>query len=339
MFSKKANQLDISQVLRHFEVTERSPQHYQEEFELSWFGGKKLSSPWATVMYLGFRYMSDQDYSSWSTSDIKDFGKFIKILSPAEIDQLGVDSGSFTQDVLEDVLSPSLTLSQLTSLYSKYKEQISPEQQVMSPVHPLLFPALSSSELLSSPAPFLWSQDRDNLLAMSAAFSPGQTRALQEVSGGGRWSASNISSILLVQPRLLSSVLPGQLKTNLDSLLAGIKTAGYHRFYDLAANIQLLPRHLTMAWLEEALARYRADGLLQPDLIDTEVLLDLVTEETEPDIAINNPDHTHPLASVFDRWTADRRTYLTNFLLSGLSCHQIKMIRNGDLLEILAVYR
>ena len=111
-------------------MTERSPQHYQEEFELSWFGGKKLRSPWATVMYLGFRYMSDQDYSSWSTRDIKDFGKFIKILRPAEIDQLGVDSGSFTLDVLEDVLSPSLSLSQLTSLYSKSKAGMSPKGSV-----------------------------------------------------------------------------------------------------------------------------------------------------------------------------------------------------------------
>ena len=77
-------------------MTGRNPQDYQEEFELSWFDGKKLSSPWVTVMYLGFRYMSDHDYSSWSTQDIKDFGKFIRILSPAEIDQLGADSGSFT---------------------------------------------------------------------------------------------------------------------------------------------------------------------------------------------------------------------------------------------------
>ena len=92
-------------------------------------------------------------------------------------------------------------------------------------------------------------------------------------------------------------------------------------------------------WLEEALARYRAEGQLQPDLINTEVLLDMVTEETEPDIGINNPDHTHPLASVFDRWTANKKTYLTNLLLTGLSCQQIKMLRNGDFLEILAVYR
>ena len=320
-------------------MTQGSPQRYQEEFELSWFGGKKLSSPWATVMYLGLRYMSDQDYASWSTEDIKDFGKFIKILSPAEIDQLGVDSGSFTLPVLEDVLSASLSLPQLTSLYSKYKEQLSPEQQVMTRLHPMLFPALSSSELLSSPAPFLWSEDRDHLLASSDLFSPGQTSALQEVSRGGRWAAANISSILRLQPRLLSSVLPGQLKTHLESLLAGLKVAGYHRFYQLASNIPQLPRHLIMAWLEEALARYRAEGHLQPDLIDTEVLLDMVTEETQPDLRVNNPDHTHPLASVFDRWTAGKKTYLTNLLLTGLSCQQIKMLRNGDFLEILAVYR
>ena len=320
-------------------MSQHRPQHYQEDFELSWFAGEELSSPWATVMYLGFRYMSDQDYSSWSTQDIKDFGKFIKILSPAEIDQLGVDSGAFTLDVLEDVLSPSLTLSQLTSIYSKYKEQLSSEKQVMTPVPSMLFPALSSSELLSSPPPFLWSQDRENLLASSALFSPGQTSALQEVTRGGHWAAANLSSILQLQPRLLSSVLPGQLKTNLESVLAGLRLAGHQRFYSLASNLQLLPRHLRMAWLEEALASYRSAGDIKGDLIDTEVLLDMVTEDTKPDLRISNPDHTHPLASVFQRWTGVKKTYLTNLLLTGLSCQQIKMLRNGDFLEILAVYR
>ena len=40
-----------------------------------------------------------------------------------------------------------------------------------------------------------------------------------------------------------------------------------------------------------------------------------------------------------DRWTAEKKTYLPSLLLSGLSCQQIKLIRNADFLEILAVYR
>ena len=325
--------------MRHFQDTQHDPELYQEDFEHSWFGGPQVSSPWVTVMYLGLRYMPDHDLASWSVEEIKGLGKFIKILSPAEIDQLGADSVSFTLDVVEDVTSAALTLPQLSSLYSKYKAQMSPVLQVLEPVHPMLFPALSSADLLSSQPPFIWSSDRDKLLSSSSSFTPGQLAALQEVITPGRWAASNISACLLLQPRCLSQLTPGQLKSNLDSLLAGISMAGYHRFYHVAGSVQQLPRHLVMAWLEEAVARYQADGELAEDILDTTVLLDQLTPDVEPDMSINNPDHTHPLAMVFDRWTSPKKTYLTSLLLTGLSCQQIKMIRNGDFLEILAVYR
>ena len=334
----RANLLDISQIIRHFEDPQHKPSLYLEHFQ-HWFAEKELSAPWATVMLLGLSYKPDSDIAVWTTEDIKTFGKFIKTFSPADIDLLGSDPGSFTMDVLEAILSPSLTLPQLTSIYSKYKQQMSPSHQVMEPVHPMLFPALSSSELLSSQPPFLWSSDRERLLAMSSAFTPGQKVALQQVMAPGLWSATNISSSLLLQPRSLSHLLPPQLRSNLDSLLAGIHMAGYHRFYDVARNIQKMPRHLLMAWLEEALGRYLADGVLQEGSIDTTILLDRLTPDTEPDLSINNPDHTHPLAGVFDRWSSNKKTYLTSLLLTGLNCQQINLIRNGDFLEILAVFR
>jgi len=334
----RANLLDISQIIRHFEDPQHKPSLYLEHFQ-HWFAEKELSAPWATVMLLGLSYKPDSDIAVWTTEDIKTFGKFIKTFSPADIDLLGSDPGSFTMDVLEAILSPSLTLPQLTSIYSKYKQQMSPSHQVMEPVHPMLFPALSSSELLSSQPPFLWSSDRERLLAMSSAFTPGQKIALQQVMAPGLWSATNISSSLLLQPRSLSHLLPPQLRSNLDSLLAGIHMAGYHRFYDVARNIQKMPRHLLMAWLEEALGRYLADGVLQEGSIDTTILLDRLTPDTEPDLSINNPDHTHPLAGVFDRWSSNKKTYLTSLLLTGLNCQQINLIRNGDFLEILAVFR
>ena len=212
--------------------------------------------------------------------------------------------------------------------------------QAIQPVPAILFPALSSSELLNSTKPpFIWSRDSQKLLSMSSAFTPGQMRALQEIAFPGRWAASNISSSILLQPSSLSEVLPSQLKTNLDRLLEGIKVVGFHEFYNVARQIQSMPRHLVMAWLEEALVRYQADGDLEEDDIPTDLLLDQLTAETKPNLTVNNPLHSHPLAQVFDRWTAPKKTYLTGLLLTGLSCHQIKRVRTGDFLEILAVYR
>merc|ERR1719234_2480362 len=123
LFSSKADLLDISQVLHHLQAHPQNITTYQDELEHSWFGGKTLGAPWASVMFLGFRYMSDQHFATWTTQDIKAFGKFIKVLSPKEIDEL---DGDFNLDVVEDIVSPSLTLSQLTAIYSKYKDQMTP---------------------------------------------------------------------------------------------------------------------------------------------------------------------------------------------------------------------
>ena len=284
--------------------------------------------------------MTDEHYQSWTEEDIKEFGKFIKVLSPSEIEKLGDDGASFTQEVVTSVVSPSLTLAQLTSIYNKYKAQWNEEDNVLEPLHPLLLHALSSTELLSSKPYFLWSQDKDDILFRSWSLTPGQHRALREVMAPGQWHPVNMSSILAISPKCLAEVLPSEVKTNLDQILEGIKTAGQHKFYEIAESVQQLPRYFRMAWLEKGLSEYeREEEDIKSDL-STDVLLDKVPDDWDLEDRVENPDSSHPLHQVFDRWMmSNEKTYLPSLALAGISCQQIMRIKIPDILEILAMYR
>ena len=102
-------------------------------------------------MLVGQTLMPNEMLSSWTKDDITTFGKFIKIFSPSEILKIGDEGEEFSQDVVSAVVSPSLGLAQLTAIYNKYKKQMTAETQVSEPIHPILFSALSTADILASP--------------------------------------------------------------------------------------------------------------------------------------------------------------------------------------------
>ena len=117
----------------------------------SWFNKPKLPGSWVNTMLVGQTLMPNEMLSSWTKDDITTFGKFIKIFSPSEILKLGDEGEEFSQDVVSAVVSPSLGLAQLTAIYNKYKKQMTTETQVSEPIHPILFSALSTADILASP--------------------------------------------------------------------------------------------------------------------------------------------------------------------------------------------
>ena len=157
----KAGDLDISQLLDIY--TSSSADEFtahQEQFENSWFSMANPHSLVSSVnaLFAGLKAMKDDHLEKWTTEDIKNYGKFIKIFSPDEIAKLGGDNVTFSHELVSDVVSPSLSLSQLTSIYKRYKAQMSTESQVMDPVHPLLLSALTSADIVSPEPHFIWSQ-------------------------------------------------------------------------------------------------------------------------------------------------------------------------------------
>ena len=151
-------------------------QNHKEAFEAAWFSNMKFTTPWINAMFIGLKAMKDEHFESWTAEDIKNYGKFVKILSPAEIELLGADTDNvFSQDVVSAVVSPSLSLSQLTSIYKRYKEQDDTSDHVMDPLHPILFSALSSADILSPTPRFIWSEDKDNIFMRSHHYTPGKT--------------------------------------------------------------------------------------------------------------------------------------------------------------------
>ena len=231
------------------------------------------------------------------------------------------------------IVSPSLSLAQLTAIYKRYKAQMSTDDQVMDPVHPLLLSALTSADITSPEPHFIWSQDKADILQRSALFTPGQMRALHEIMYPWKWSAVNMSTIVSVHPGCLSEVPPKEIKKNLDNLVAGIQSAGQEKFYSVAKKIQMIPRYMKMAWLEGAMEEHN-----MTEMIDTAILLDRPIPGVA-EVAVENPDPNHPLASVFDRWASSDTIYLTSFALAGLSCDQIKKVKTEEMMEVYAMFR
>ena len=335
IFARLSKDLDITQLLAHYNTSEADEfKHHREVFESTWFSTKKFSIPWVNAMFVGLKAMTDEHLSSWTAEDITNFGKFVRLLSPAEIEQLGADSVPMTEELVSSLVSPSLSLAQLTAIYKRYKAQMSTDDQVMDPVHPLLLSALSSADITSPEPHFIWSQDKEDLLQRSALFTPGQMRALHEIMYPWKWSAVNMSAIVSNHPACLSEVTPKEIKLKLDSLIDGIASAGQDKFYSVAKKMQMIPRHLKTAWLEGSL-----EELNMTQMIDTAILLDRPTADTEPEVAVENPQPSHPLASVFDRWAASDTIHLTSFALAGLSCDQINKIKTEEMFEVYAMFR
>ena len=335
IFARLSKDLDITQLLAHYNTTEVDEfQQHREVFDSTWFSTKDFSISWVNAMFVGLKAMTDEHFTNWTTADIENFGKFVRILSPAEIEQLGADSVPMTQELVSSLVSPSLSLAQLTAIYKRYKAQMSTDDQVMDPVHPLLLSALTSADITSPEPHFIWSQDKEDILQRSALFTPGQMRALHEIMYPWKWSAVNMSAIVSVHPGCLSEVTPKEIKQNLDNLVAGIQSAGQEKFYSVAKKIQMIPRYMKMAWLEGALEEHK-----MTQVMDTAIFLDRPTPDTEPEVAVENPEPNHPLASVFDRWAASDTIHLTSFALAGLSCDQINMIKTEEMLEVYAMFR
>jgi len=335
LLAEKAADLDISQLLALGSTGPSLIKKHKENLESLWFSEPKLPASWVNIIMVGQTLMSNDMLSSWTKDDVTSFGKIIKIFSPSEILKLGVDEDvDFSQDVVTAMVSPSLGLAQLTAIYNKYKKQMTDDSQVTEPIHPLLYSALSTNDILASPPRFIWTEDKDNLLSRSSLFTPGQMRALHEIMYPYHWNSFNMSAILSIHPMCLSEVRPREIKNKLGSILDGIEAAGPHKFYVIAKKVQHIPRYLKMAWLEEALEKYEMSSE-----IETDTILDKVTEDAVPDSTVNNPDQSHPLSMVFDRWTSDKKSYLTSLAISGLSCKQIQLIKSHDMMEVYAMYR
>ena len=61
--------------------------------------------------------------------------------------------------MVSEVVSPSLSQSQLTSIYKRYRAQNATEDAEES-LHPLLLSALSSADLVSPSPLFIWSREK-----------------------------------------------------------------------------------------------------------------------------------------------------------------------------------
>merc|ERR1719470_800704 len=329
-FVSQARKLDVSQILDHYKDTDNANSDQKTFLEDSWLAIDSDMAPWVNMLAVGFNYMKQEEYVSWTQKQLQDLGKFVAILSPSELDLVPADN--FDSSMLSTILSPMLSLSQLTSIYLK-----SIEQSTADALHPVLLSALPSAEILSPTAPFIWSKDKTELLAASALFSPAQMQALHVVTTPGQWSPSNMSAILSTHPHCLADINPHDLRLNLDHLVQGIYTAGPDKFHTIASKIQSLPRHLLMAWLEET--HDRPGSKKMGELWSSDVLLDRVTPASVPDYSITNPFINHPLAAQFDRFTSANRSLLPSLALAGMSCHCINLVETPDTLQVLALFR
>jgi len=330
-FVSQAMKLDVSQIMAHFSNYPLSKPVIKEQLENLWSWEKVEDLPWVNVLALAFNYMDDEQFVGWNKQKLVDLGKFAVILSPAELDLLS--SENFDSSVMSAVLSPSMSLGQLSTLYDKFLLINDPS----STPNPLLFSAIPSSLLMSPSAPFIWSQDKGSLLSASKLFTPAQTHALQELTKPGYWNPGNVSTILVSNPDCIADIHPQAMKQHLDQFIQGIYQAGPMKFHEIAFNLQQLPRHLLMAWLEEV--HERPGSKIMGRFWKSDVLLDRVTELSIPDGTIPNPDSSHPLASQFDRFTSANKSLLPSLALKGMSCHCINLVETQDTLEVLALFR
>jgi len=329
-FTSQAMKLDVSQILSHYKQFPQSKLDHKVMLEDSWLAQSDLFSPWVNIIGFAFNYMKNDEFVSWSRQQLLDLGKFAAILSPAELDM--VPASNYDDTVLSAIVSSAMSLSQLSTIYTKYNEQ----SGAVSVVHPNLFSALPSANLLSPITPFIWSQDKANLLTAAATFSPAQMHALQVITNPGYWSPANLSTILVINPDCMADITPSDLRFHLDHFVEGIYKAGPNKFHDIASSVQQLPRHLLMAWLEEV--HGRPGSQKAGELWSSDVLLDRVLPTTIPDDAVN-PYPSHALSNQYDRFTSANKSLLPSLALSGMSCHCINLVETPDTLEVLALYR
>eukprot|EP00092_Neocalanus_flemingeri_P002648 GFUD01002836.1.p1 GENE.GFUD01002836.1~~GFUD01002836.1.p1 ORF type:complete len:1672 (-),score=322.02 GFUD01002836.1:132-4439(-) len=335
-FISQASNLDVSQILSHYDTLNlvHTPHQHHVMLENAWFAQDKFNVPWVNFLAISFSYMNNEEFVSWSYKELQDLGKFLAILSPAEIDLIPADD--FNTTMLSTILSSTLSLPQLNSIYLKYLENH--YLVADATFNPLLLSALPSVTILSANPPFIWSQDKTNLLVASAKFSPGQMHSLHEISKSGHWAPGNLSAILSTHPQCMSDVNPREFRAKLDYVVSAVYTAGPDKFHIIATKVQKLPRHLLMAWLEEAHTR-PGSKRLPGEWWNSDVLLDRVTSTSIPDSGTINPFPSHPLAAQFDRFTSANRSMLPSLALAGMSCHCINLVETPDTMEVLALYR
>jgi len=234
-FLTKAMDLDVSQVLAYYNKFPELKLAQKTQLEQLWlpggFNSKQVS--WVNILALAFNYMEDEEFVSWNKEQLNKIGKFAAILSPAEFELIPTESFDFS--VMSAILSPAMDLCHLSTIYDKFLKSSD-----SSKLHPLLLSAVHSSDLISNTAPFIWSQDKVNLLTAARIFTPAQTKALQELSRPGYWKPANMSMILSTNPRVLADVIPQDLKVRLDHLVQGVYHAGHQNFYSVVSKIELL---------------------------------------------------------------------------------------------------
>ena len=328
-FVTNAMGLDVSQVLAYYSNYTQSDLLQRSKLEELWSSGSK-SVPWVNVLALAFNYMEDEEYVSWNKTQLTNLGKFTAILSPAEIELIPAEN--FDSPVMSVILSPAMDLCHLSTIYDKFLRS-----SYSTKLHPLLISAIHSSDLISPNAPFIWTQDRINLLTAARLFTPAQTKALQLLTKPGYKTPVNMSVILSTNPAPLADLTPQHLKHHLVHLVEGVYQAGHQNFYSIVSKIQELPRHLLMAWVEEV--HERPGGKSVGEFWNSDVLLDRVTDNSVPDDTFTNPNPSHPLAAQFDRFTSANKSLLPSLALKGMACHCINLVETQDTLEVLALYR
>eukprot|EP00092_Neocalanus_flemingeri_P041336 GFUD01045010.1.p1 GENE.GFUD01045010.1~~GFUD01045010.1.p1 ORF type:complete len:1669 (+),score=312.22 GFUD01045010.1:50-5056(+) len=335
-FIAQASNLDVSQILSHYDTPNiiHTPHQHHVMLETAWFSEDKINVPWVNSLAIAFSYMNNQEFVSWTYKELQGLGRFLAILSPAEIDL--IPAIDFNSTMLGMILSSTLSLPQLNSIYLKYLDNN--YLVADATLNPILLSALPSATILSANPPFIWSQDKTNLLVASAKYSPGQMHSLHEISKPGHWASANLSAILSTHPQCMSDVNPREFRVKLDYVVSAIYTAGPDKFHSIATKVQKLPRHLLMAWLEEAHTR-PGSKRLPGEWWNSDVLLDRVTSTSVPDSGTINPFPSHPMAAQFNRFTSANRSMLPSLALAGMSCHCINLVETPDTMEVLALYR
>jgi len=319
LFLKKAGKLDISQLLAFEKIQEGIPTLKKSYSEVN-----------AEFFKAKFIELESFNLTNMTTTDLQNFGRFAQLLSPKELSELGGESATFDNSVVVSVVTPTMSLTQLTEIYKRFKSQLEESERDTKVVNTQLFPALSSTDLLSSKPHFIWTEHRDALLEASDMFTRAQMSALHELIKPGKWNSANMSSILTNHPKCLDDDPPKKVMENLDLILDGVETVP-EKFYDIADKLQMIPRHLKMAWLETSLA--------DKEILNTDDLLDKPSKDAALKEVIVNPDSTHPLSHTFIKFFSNDDSSLPSLVLAGLSCKHIEMIEVYDSLEVLALYR
>ena len=334
LFADKASSLDVSQLLAFERNYSSSVSASLEKIKNTWYVDREEKIPEANAAFLRGKIIRDNDVSSWTRDNLISVRRFIKLLSPIEISKIKKEH--FNREAVMNIVTKSLSLSQKTVIFGKFRDQMEDSSRDREALPELLYTALSSHELLNSAPFFTWSTDKTKLLENSELFTQGQMSALHEVLRPGIWHYANTSAVLIHHPKCLDDDPPRKVMKNRAAILGGIDSVP-DSFYKISESLQSTPKHLRMAWIESIFPA--------GETIDTNVLLDIPDKGESPRVTNNDPEHA--LAHVFNKFFSNSnnkddefpKCKLPSLVLSGLSCKHIEDIKPEDTLEVLAMFR